>query len=145
MMKEVSAMGIPAEDLQGFANRMAKILDAPDPDCICNLVDLYHTAKDRLARPWIGVTDANFERIYLGDEVSLFGMEGEVTFEAGAYGIGFCECIDWDLVAGKIKECTGVDNRPDFCFNDNFISFWELLWNFNCDDECCEVVEKRTK
>ena len=92
-----------------------------------------------------GITDAHGSILCVGDYVSLFGMEGEVIFESGAYGIGFFECIDWDLVADKIEECTGIDNRPDFCFNDNFISFWELLWNFNCDDECCDVVEKRTK
>lgn len=143
MMGETSAMGIPADDLQGFADRMARILDAPDPDCICNLIDLYHTAQERLARTWTGVTDANFRMIYLGDEVSLFGMVGNVVFESGAYGISFQECIDWDILIIKIGDRTETYNRPQFCFNDNFISFWELLWNFNCDDGCCDVVEKR--
>ena len=92
--------------------------------------------------PWTGVLDASGNRIRVGDRVELFGIVGEAVFECGAYGIAFEDVIDWDAITGKIKERTGCDNRPDFCFNDNFISFWELLWNFNCDDDCCSVVER---
>lgn len=143
MMEDVSSMGLRAEDLQGFADRIAKILGAPDPDCPCNLTDLYYAAKERLRHAGIGVTDSECSPLCIGDEVELFGMVGTVTFECGAYGIGFSDIIDWDAITSRIHPETGCDNRPDFCFNDNFISFWELLWNFNCDDDCCYVVTRR--
>lgn len=143
MMEETSSMGLTADDLQGFADRIAKILGGPDPDCPCNLTDLYHMAKDRLRAAGTGVTDSEYNLLRLGDEVDLFGMVGEVVFECGSYGIGFREVIDWERITSRIKPETGCDNRPDFCFNDNFISFWELLWNFNCDDGCCHVVTRR--
>lgn len=92
----------------------------------------------------IGITDANLSPLRIGDVVDMLGMTGTVTFECGAYGIGFDDIIDWDTVTDNIEEYTGCDNRPDFCFNDNFVSFWELLWNFNCEDNCCIVVEKKT-
>lgn len=87
------------------------------------------------------VSDCNGKTIYVDDTVDLFGMIGTVNFCCGAYGIGFEKEIDWDLIESKIVEVTGCDNRPWFCCNDNFISFWELLWNFNCEDDWCTVVK----
>lgn len=86
------------------------------------------------------ISDYNGKTICTEDKVDLFGMTGTVCFECGAYGIGF-EKIDWALIESKISEVTGCDNSPHFCYNDNFISFWELLWNFNCEDDWCNVVK----
>lgn len=86
------------------------------------------------------VYDANHIMFQIGDDVSLFGMIGHVTFECGSYGISFDE-IDWELIESKIADVTGCDNEPYFCHNDNYISFWELIWNFNCEENVCEVVE----
>ena len=97
--------------------------------------------KGKNMRTSTTVYDAKCNLIFTGDNVSLFGMTGEVVFECGAYGIVFQETIDWDLIESKIPEVTGCDNTPCFCENDNFISFWELLWNFNCEEELCSVVE----
>ena len=91
-----------------------------------------------------GIYDEELNTLEVDDEVSLFGMKGIVTFECGAYGIGFDERIDWDLIESKISEVTGCDNTPHFCHNDNFISFWELMWNFNCEDNHCTVVNLTT-
>ncbi|MCD8308858.1 MAG: hypothetical protein LUD19_03305 [Clostridia bacterium] len=88
-----------------------------------------------------GVLDMHCKEIKLGDTVELFGMVGEVTFEAGAYGIGFQDPIDWDRLEEEIEPVTGYKNRPDFCYNDNFVSFWELLWNYDGEEDCCGVVE----
>lgn len=85
------------------------------------------------------ILDCNSRMINVGDIVNLFGMIGTVHFECGAYGIGFDE-IDWDRIDEKIYDITGYEHS-DFCRNDNFISFWELIWNFNCEDNCCNVVE----
>ena len=90
---------------------------------------------------YAGVCDSASREMKVGDTVSLFGMIGTVTFECGAYGIGFTKVIDWDILERNIPEITGCNNRPYFCYNDNFISFWELLWNFNCEDDLCCVVE----
>lgn len=80
------------------------------------------------------------------DVVSLFGIEGEVRIECGAYGISFRDDIDWDFIESKIPEITGCNNTPHFCHNDNFISFWELIWNFNCEfPKVCDVVKKVDK
>lgn len=87
------------------------------------------------------VFDTNHRMFELGDDVSLFGMIGHVTFECGAYGIALDE-IDWELIESKIEKITGCDNRPYFCHNDNYISFWELIWNFNCEENVCDVVER---
>lgn len=90
---------------------------------------------------YAGVCDNEAREMKVGDTVNLFGMIGAVVFECGAYGIGFTETIDWDVLERKIPEITGCNNSPCFCYNDNFISFWELLWNFNCEDDLCCVVE----
>ena len=87
------------------------------------------------------ISDCNGKTICVGDTVTLFGMVGTVKFEAGAYGIAFSNSIDWELIEGKIFQVTGCDNSPSFCYNDIFISFWELIWNFNCEDDYCSVVE----
>lgn len=87
------------------------------------------------------VYDMDGNPIWTGNIVSLFGMVGEVVFESGAYGIGFEQAIDWERIENEIVRVTGCDNSPDFCYNDNFISFWELLWNFNCEDDLCIVVK----
>lgn len=87
------------------------------------------------------ISDMDGNPIWTGDNVSLFGMVGEVVFESGAYGIGFERVIDWGKIEKEIFPITGCDNTPNFCYNDNFISFWELLWNFNCEDDWCIVVK----
>ena len=89
-----------------------------------------------------GVYDIDHRVIFFRDMVSLLGMVGEVTFECGAYGIAFQNPIDWDVIESRIPEVTGCNNYPRFCYNDNFISFWELIWNFNCEDNVCIVVKK---
>lgn len=87
------------------------------------------------------IYDKNLKPIKVGDKVSLFGMTGTVIFECGAYGIGFLNPINWDLIESKIPEITECYNTPCFCCNDNFVSFWELIWNFNCEENMCDVVE----
>lgn len=87
------------------------------------------------------ISDCNGRSIITKDKVDLFGMIGTVCFEYGAYGIHFNK-INWELIESKIYEITGCDIKPNFCKNNNFISFWELLWNFNCEDDYCTVISK---
>ena len=89
------------------------------------------------------ICDKNYKNLEIGDKVSLFGKIGEVGIDSGAYGIYFKEGIDWNLIETKIPEVTGCNNTPRFCYNDNFVSFWELMWNFNCCiEDACYIVEK---
>jgi hypothetical protein len=90
---------------------------------------------------YTGITDKEGKKVYVGDKVKFFGMVGEVCFEQGCFGIGTQETIDWKKIKKQILPLTGCDNKPYFCENDNFVSFWELIWNFNGEDEQCDVCE----
>ena len=87
--------------------------------------------------------DKNYRKIEYDDKVSLFGKIGKVGHDCGAYGVWFMEGVDWELIESKIPEVTGSNNVPHFCYGKNFISFWELMHNFNCCvEDVCDVIEK---
>lgn len=96
--------------------------------------------KEELIRKYTGLTDSNGKRIFEGDTVSFCGMEGKVVFCAGAFGIATKETIDYDQLCREIAEWCGADNTEHFSYCDNFISFWELIWNFGHDDNSCPSV-----
>lgn len=90
-----------------------------------------------------GVYDINCKKIFEGDIVKLFDMIGVVFFEEGCFGLGIDDYIDYDYLEEQILPVTGCDNLPHFLYNDNFISFWELLWNYNAIldvSAVCEVI-----
>lgn len=88
-----------------------------------------------------GLTDKNDKLIFEGDIVKIVDFQvGIVTNECGAFGVGVNKSIDWDYLDSEIAEITGCNNMPYFCKNDNFISLWELMWNYNQED-FCEVAE----
>lgn len=92
-----------------------------------------------------GISDKNSRKLLFGDKVVLLDkFHGTVIFESGAYGVGFDaqNTLDWGYIESQIEPVTGCDNQPAFCRNDNFVSLWELLWNFNCEDDVCVVLEK---
>ena len=77
------------------------------------------------------------------DIVDVWGKRFEVVKECGTFGIVSENTIDYELFKKKIKEYTGCDNTPCFCYNDNFISLWELYWNYNEEENnlfCVEVI-----
>ena len=88
-----------------------------------------------------GLYDKNGKRIFEGDIVKFFDMIGVVLFEEGCFGIVVNDIIDYDWLEEQILPVTGCDNLPYFLYNDNFISFWELLWNYTAVDEQCDVCE----
>ena len=94
---------------------------------------MHRTDLELLGKLPIDVYDEELNRICLNDIVRLpNGQEGKVVFEAGAYGVAVADVIDWDSMAKKINYPDM--NSPDFCFCDNFVSFWELLWNCGADE-----------
>ena len=61
--------------------------------------------------------------------------------ECSAFGIGCRKQIDYDYLANEIAPVTGNNNTPMFCYNDNFVSLWELYWNYNDENDEISVVE----
>lgn len=90
---------------------------------------------------YIGLTAKNGKEIFTNMIVNLFGMRGVVTQECGAFGIYIKHCVDWDYLDNLIVLITGCNNHSSFCRNDNFVSFWELMWNYNQEENMCSVVE----
>ena len=91
-------------------------------------------------RVFTGILDKDGDKICLGDGIKFLNTVGQVVFVCGAYGIGFCDTIDWEFIQKQIPIVTGCENRLYACQNDNFISFWEIMWNFNCEENLCSVV-----
>lgn len=84
------------------------------------------------------------ESIKIGDKVLFLGLYvGNIVFECGSFGIGIDSGIDYEKIQSFMdadKNCCG--NRYSGCNNDNYISLWEVYWNFNCDEESIHVIEK---
>jgi len=91
---------------------------------------------------YTGLGDTNCKDIFNNDKVDFLGMKGEICFECGAFGIGFVDSIDYDLIQKEMDSrhwCCG--NEYSGIFNDNFISLWEIYWNFKCEEGAVDVVE----
>ena len=67
------------------------------------------------------------EKLMEGDTIYLLDVEGVVTQECGAWGWASTKYVPWE----KLEEKMPHGNRPDFCYCDNFVSFWELKWAFD--------------
>lgn len=78
--------------------------------------------------------DASEKLIHEGDVITFCGIKGKVIFQYGCFGVATEEEIDYlklqKYMDDNEEECCGNEYRG--CENDNFISLWELYWNFNC-------------
>ena len=88
-----------------------------------------------------GLKDKNGKLICENDVVDFLGHKGIVKYECGSFGLAYRECIDWEKIESNICPITGCDNALYACENDNFISLWEIYWNFNDEDNSVNTVE----
>ena len=84
-----------------------------------------------MSYPASGCRDAGGNELKIGQKAEFLGMTGTVTFESGAYGLSFDCPIDWTKIKNEIEPTSGYMNRLNACMNDYFISFWEIIWNFD--------------
>lgn len=89
------------------------------------------------------ISDSNGNAIYEGALVRIpSGQVGKVGYWIGTWGVEVRESIDYDKLE-DIVEKTMFGNPPHFLYNDNFISFYELIENFcpewDCDNTCTAV------
>lgn len=56
--------------------------------------------------------DANGEELNIGDNVIFLGQKGTVTFECGAYGIGFKDGVNWYPIEERYVQPVRLFYRP---------------------------------
>lgn len=91
-----------------------------------------------------GFRDADGNELHVGDYVRVCGDIGEIVFSCGAFGIFIADEVPWDALEELVRKDSG--NRPSFLYNDNFISFWEIVWNLSEDsnEPCLPYVKSVT-
>lgn len=111
--------------LWGMTNDIPDMIEV-DPSTICQCT---------------GLKDKNGKLIWENDVVDFLGHKGTVVFERGGFGIGYQKNIDWEEIQANIMRVTGCENILYACENDNYISLWEIYWNFNDEDDSVNTVE----
>lgn len=87
--------------------------------------------------------DSQDNELFIDDTIELItGITGKIVFTCGSYGVMFND-INYDDIQDKMdKDSNCCGNHYNGCLNDNFISLWELYWNFNCEDSNISPITK---
>lgn len=118
-----------------------KCKNPPDGDPMWKNVLITHKIDKTTVCRYTGLTDKNGRKIWEHDIVDFFGQKGEVKYECGCFGIAYSDVIDWEEIAENIFPITGCENRLNACKNDNFISLWEIMSNYNDEEDSIGTVE----
>lgn len=87
------------------------------------------------------MADENGTDICQGDIIKIADrIIGEIIFTAGTFGVGTKQFVDYDFLASQIAPITGCNNSPRFCYEDNFISLYEMYVNFNGEEDVCPGI-----
>ena len=87
---------------------------------------------------YTGLIDKNGKEIYDGDIVRFNNQIFFVKMECGSFGLVINENINYDRLLIEIKK-QSIDFRGCYC--DNFISLFEIYWNFNDEEDVLGGVE----
>ena len=118
----------PVGNIVNVKNEIGRIIVMHEviPDTICQCT---------------GLKGKNGKLIWENDIVELLGHRGVIKYACGGFGIGYRKNIDWEELQDNIMRVTGCENILYACENDNYISLWEIYWNFNDEDDLIDTVE----
>lgn len=93
---------------------------------------------------YIGIRDKNGNWVCEDDivKISKFDLEGTVCKEKGTFGIGTSNIINYLKIEKTLKGELGNDVEVQMVQSDHFLSFYEILENFNLNEnDRCELIE----
>ena len=118
-----------------------KCNNPPDSDPMWRRCVITHKVEPSTICQCTGLKYRNGRLIWENDVVELLGHRGVIKHACGGFGIVYRKNIDWGEIQSNIMRVTGCENILCACENDNFISLWEIYWNFNDEEDLLNIVD----